>query len=137
MGTRSGDIDPDIPLFLQRELGLSAKEVDTLLNKESGLKGICDENDLREILLREDEKAKLALDMMIRRIQKYIGAYMIVLEDVDAIVFSGGIGENSSYVRERVMDNSLIKEIKALVIETNEELEIANECYKIVKEGNI
>ncbi|HFB53725.1 MAG TPA: acetate kinase [Sulfurimonas autotrophica] len=137
MGTRSGDIDPDIPLFLQRELGLSAKEVDTLLNKESGLKGICDENDLHEILLREDDRAKLALDMMIRRIQKYIGAYMIVLEDVDAIVFSGGIGENSSYVRERVMDNTLIKEIQALVIETNEELEIANECYKIVKEGNI
>ena len=132
MGTRSGDIDPDIPLFLQRELNMSAKEVDTLINKESGLKGICDENDLREILLREDEKAKLAFDIMIRRIQKYIGAYMIVLEDVDAIVFSGGIGENSSYVRERVMDNALIKEIKVLVIETNEELEIANECYKIV-----
>ncbi len=133
MGTRCGDIDPDIPLFLQRELGMNAKEVDILLNKESGLKGVCGENDLREILLREDAKAQLALDIMIRRIQKYIGAYMVLLENVDAIVFSGGIGEHSNYVRERVMDNSIIKEIKSLVIETNEEFEIANECYRIIK----
>jgi len=137
MGTRCGDIDADIPLFLERELGLSTKEVDNLLNKKSGLKGICQENDLREILLREDEKAKLALDIMIRRIQKYIGMYMIVLENVDAIVFSGGIGEHSSYVRERVMDNSIIKNMKSLVIETNEELEIANECYRVVKKEDI
>lgn len=137
MGTRCGDIDPDIPLFLQRELGMNAKEVDILLNKESGLKGVCGENDLREILLREDAKAQLALDIMIRRIQKYIGAYMVLLENVDAIVFSGGIGEHSNYVRERVMDNSIIKEIKSLVIETNEEFEIANECYRIVKEESI
>jgi len=133
MGTRCGDIDPDIPLFLQRELGLSAEEVDSLLNKESGLKGICTENDLREILLREDELAKLAVAVMVRRIQKYIGAYMVLLEDVDAIVFSGGIGEHSAYVREQVMNNSVIKNMKSLVIETNEELEIANECYRIVK----
>lgn len=137
MGTRSGDIDPDIALFLQRELGLSAKEVDTLLNKESGLKGICGENDLREILLREDELAKLALKIMVRRIQKYIGSYMVLLEDVDAIVFSGGIGEHSAYVREQVMQNGLIKNIKSLVIETNEELEIANECYRILKNEDI
>jgi acetate kinase len=133
MGTRSGDIDPEIPLFLQRELGLSAKEVDNLLNKESGLKGVCGENDLREILLREDDLAKLAVDIMVRRIQKQIGAYMVLLEDVDAIVFSGGIGEHSAYVREQVMNNAIIKNMKSLVIETNEELEIANECYRIVK----
>jgi acetate kinase len=133
MGTRCGDIDPDIPLFLQRELGLSAEKVDSLLNKESGLKGICGENDLREILLREDELAKLAVAVMVRRIQKYVGAYMVLLEDVDAVVFSGGIGEHSAYVREQVMSNSVIKNIKSLVIETNEELEIANECYRIVK----
>ncbi|QOP45217.1 acetate/propionate family kinase [Sulfurimonas paralvinellae] len=137
MGTRCGDIDPDIALFLQRELGLSTKEVDTLLNKESGLKGICGENDLREILLREDERANLALKIMVRRIQKYIGSYMVLLENVDAIVFSGGIGEHSAYVREQVMQNSVIENIKSLVIETNEELEIANECYRILKNEDI
>ena len=135
MGTRCGDIDPDIPLFLERELGLSAEEADNLLNKESGLKGICGENDLRAILLREDEHAQLALDVMIRRIQKYIGAYMVMLERVDAIIFSGGIGENSPYVREHVMDNAIIKNIQSLVIQTDEELEIANECYKIISKS--
>ncbi|SFV59892.1 Acetate kinase [hydrothermal vent metagenome] len=131
MGTRSGDIDPEIVLFLQRELGMNAEEVDIMLNKASGLKGICDANDLREILLREDDKAKLAVAVMVRRIQKYIGSYMVLLENVDAIVFSGGIGEHSASVREQVMNNSILKNIKSLVIPTNEELEIANECYRI------
>ena len=132
MGTRSGDIDPAIILYMQRELGMSVDEVDKLLNKKSGLLGICGENDLREILNSKDDNAKLALDMMIRRIQKYIGSYMMLLEDVDAIVFSGGIGENSSYIRERVMDNKLLKDINSLVIKTDEELEIANECFSLI-----
>jgi len=136
MGTRCGDIDAEIVLYLQRSLKKTPKEIEQILNKESGLLGICAENDLRTILLRNDEKAKLALAIMIRRIQKYIGAYMILLENVDAIVFSGGIGEHSQEVRDAVMDNSLLKNIKMLVIRTDEELEIANECYKIVTEGN-
>jgi len=133
MGTRCGDIDPEIVLFLQRELGKSRAEVDAILNKASGLFGICAENDLRSILLREDEAAKLAVAVMVRRIQKYIGAYMVLLEDVDAIVFSGGIGEHSEAVRKAVMDNRVLKDIKMLVIATDEELEIANECYRLLQ----
>jgi acetate kinase len=133
MGTRCGDIDPEIPLFLERVLGFSEAEVEEILNKKSGLQGICGKSDLREILQSDDDKAKLAVNIMVRRIQKYIGSYLILLENVDAIVFSGGIGENSSYIRERVMDNKIISGIKSLVIKTNEELEIANECYRILK----
>ena len=133
MGSRSGDIDPAIVLYLQRELGLSVEEVDATLNKKSGLIGVCGDNDVRNIIKSGDEKAKLAPDMMIRRIQKYIGAYLTLLPSVDAIAFSGGIGENSSYVRERVLDVAIFKEIKVLVIKTNEELEIANECVKVLK----
>ena len=135
MGSRCGDIDAEIVLYLQRELGKTAKEIEHMLNKESGLLGICGENDLREILLREDENAKLALKMMVRRIQKYIGSYMVLLENVDAIVFSGGIGENSKEIHEAVMDNAILKDIKMLVIKTDEELEIANECYRIIQKG--
>ncbi len=133
MGSRSGDIDPAIVLYMQRELGLSVDEVDNALNKESGLFGICGENDVRDILNSKDEKAKLALAMMIRRIQKYVGAYMALLGRVDAIVFSGGIGENSSYVREKVLESQMFSGIKSLVIKTNEELEIANECLRVLK----
>jgi len=133
MGSRSGDIDPAIVTYLQRELSYSYEAVDTMLNKRSGLVGICDENDVRVILNAADVRSKLAIDIMVRRIQKYIGAYMVLLEDVDAVVFSGGIGEHSEYIRERVIDNALIKNMKSLVIQTNEELEIANECYKIIE----
>ena len=133
MGTRAGDIDAEIVLYLQRKLAKTPKEVEHILNKESGLLGICGENDLREILLREDDRAKLAIDIMVRRIQKYLGAYMVLLERVDAIVFSGGIGENSHEIRDAVMDNALLKGMKTLVIKTDEELEIANECYCLIK----
>ncbi len=132
MGTRSGDIDSAILLHLQRELGFSVDEVDKLLNKESGLKGICGENDLRRIIESDDELSKLAISMMVRRIQKYIGSYMVLLERVDAIVFTGGIGENSKYIRDMVLDNQIIKNIKSLVIKTNEELEIVNESLKVL-----
>jgi acetate kinase len=135
MGTRCGDIDAEIVLYLQRELGKSQKEVEHILNKESGLLGICGENDLRAILDRDDERAKLARDMMVRRIQKYIGAYMVLLEDVDALVFSGGIGENSQEIRSAVMDNKILRDIKMLVIKTDEELEIANECYRLIQKS--
>ncbi len=152
MGTRSGDVDPAILIFMQRVLGLSIDEVDTTLNKKSGLLGICGENDVRSIMDSTDEKAKLALAMMIRRIKKYIGAYIALLGRVDAIVFSGGIGENSSYIREKALENlpfSLMidksankanatfistpsSQVKVLVIKTDEELEIAQECLKLL-----
>lgn len=134
MGTRSGDIDPAIILYMQRELGLCFDEVDELLNKKSGLFGICGDNDVRSIVESDDEKAKLALSMMIRRIKKYIGSYIALLGRVDAIVFTGGIGENSEYIREKVMQNLQVNGAKILVIKTQEELEIAREC-KIILEN--
>jgi len=130
MGSRSGDIDPAIVIYMQRELGLSFDEVDSLLNKKSGLIGICEENDVRVLLESKDKKAKLALDMMIRRIKKYIGSYMALLGKVDAIVFTGGIGENSDYIREKALENINLNGAKVLVIKTDEELEIARECIK-------
>jgi len=128
MGTRCGDIDPAIVLYMQKELGMSVDEVDKELNKKSGLIGICNNNDVRKIIESNDEKSNLALEMMIRRIQKYIGSYMVLLEEVDAIVFTGGIGENSAYIRDKILDNAILKNIKSLVIKTDEELEIAREC---------
>jgi acetate kinase len=130
MGTRCGDIDPAIAIYLQRELGLSFDEVDEVLNKKSGLLGICSKNDVRNILENSDEKSKLAIQMMIRKIQKYIGSYMALLPSIDAIVFTGGIGENSKYIRDKIMSSSLFVNTKMLVIKTNEELEIARECLK-------
>jgi len=128
MGSRSGDIDPAIIIYMQRELKMSFDDVDKLLNKESGLLGICAENDLRKIIESKDEKAKLAIQIMVRRIKKYIGSYMALLERVDAIVFTGGIGENSKYIRDKVLNSKLFDGIEILVIKTDEELEIVNEC---------
>jgi len=134
MGTRCGDIDAEIVLYLQHELGKSLEEVEHILNKESGLFGICGENDVRSILKRDDARAKLAKDIMVRRIQKYIGSYMVLLEDVDAIIFSGGIGENSEAIRQAILNNKIIKNHQVLVIKTDEELEIANECYRLISQ---
>lgn len=132
MGSRSGDIDPAIAIFMQRELGKSVDEVDKILNKRSGLLGICGENDVREILEDESENAKLALDIMIHRIKKYIGAYAALLGRVDGVVFSGGIGEHSEIVREKAMKN-LPFEVKTMVIATNEELQIAKESLTFIR----
>ena len=130
MGSRSGDIDAEIVLFMQTTLGYSVDEVDIILNKKSGLIGLCGENDVREILKRDDERAKLAIAIMVRRVQKYIGSYLALLGGkVDALVFSGGIGEHSQIIREKILDNEMFKDIKSVVIETNEELEIAQESF--------
>lgn len=128
MGTRSGDIDPAIVLYMQRDLGFSVKKIDEILNKKSGLLGICNSSDIRDILKNDDTKSKLAIDMMVRRVKKYIGSYMALLGRVDAIIFSGGIGENSEYIRDRIMDNNLAANTPVLVIKTDEELEIARQC---------
>ncbi|MDC9728238.1 MAG: acetate kinase [Methyloprofundus sp.] len=152
MGTRSGDLDPAIIFYLQDKLELSCAEIKNSLNKESGLKGICHENDMRAVhQLAEsgDKQAQLALAMVSYRIKKYIGAYFAVLGEVDAIVFTGGIGENDSVLREMccadlklfgiAVDSDKNRQVstdirhieqegmpvKILVIATNEELEIA------------
>ena len=154
MGTRSGDIDPAIIFYLGRKMGLTRDEIESLLNKNSGLKGICGVNDMREITrfaAEGDASAGLAIEMYCYRIKKYIGAYHAVLGKVDALVFTGGIGENAADIRLRScvglsqigieMDenkNNLrsdgIREIQRddcsvniLVIPTDEELEIAEQ----------
>ncbi len=158
MGTRSGDIDPAIIFYLHKKLKLKVIEIDRILNKESGLKGICGSNDMREIENRAkkgDKQAILAIEIFCYSIKKYIGAYCVAIGKVDAIVFTGGIGEHSSLVREKICDtledslgiifdnkankqhkniiNKINSKIKLLVIETNEELEIAKQTYEIIK----
>lgn len=125
MGTRSGDIDPSIVLYMIKELNISVDEVSNILNKKSGLYGISNESNLRKILEHDDENSKLALSMMIRRIRKYVGSYLTLFDSLDAVVFTGGIGENSTYIRDEVVKNLSLKNI--FVIKTNEELEIANQ----------
>lgn len=106
MGTRSGDVDPGILLYLARSRGLSIDALDKLLNKQSGLLGLSGKsNDMRELeklAADGDQDAGLALDVFCYRIRKYIGAYMAALGGLDALIFTGGIGENSSYIREHV-----------------------------------
>ena len=102
MGTRCGDIDPAIIFYLGRKTGLSRDEIEQSLNKESGLKGICGVNDMRaigELADKGDTHARLAIDMYCYRIKKYIGAYYAVLGYVDAVVFTGGIGQNAADIR--------------------------------------
>ena len=160
MGTRSGDIDPAIIPYLMHTQNISIDTVDSLLNRESGLKGICGTNEMREIIASAEngnEKSKLALEMYVYRIRKYIGAYIAVLGSVDALVFTGGIGEHAALIREMVCEgmegifgvvldkeknlseesgNRVIHDtqskIALLVIPTNEELEIARETERVI-----
>jgi acetate kinase len=109
MGTRSGDVDPAILDYIGVKEGLSMREVDMLLNKQSGLLGISGlTNDMRELLAEEkehgDRRARLAIDIFCYRARKYIGAYLAATGGADAIVFTGGIGENSPDIRRRVLD---------------------------------
>ncbi len=159
MGTRCGDLDPAVHFYLARKTGRAIEEVEVILNSESGLKGICGMNDMREIQNRADggdARAELAIDMFCYRVRKYIGAYYAALGSVDAVIFTGGIGENSAVVRARSCEglSSLgiavderknnaaaggIAEIQAeegmikiLVIPTDEEREIAHQTVEIV-----
>jgi len=108
MGTRCGDLDPAIPLFLINQLGMTAEEVDHILNKNSGLLALSGHsNDMREILQGEarcDARCKLALEIFTYRIKKYIGSYKAVLGQVHALIFTGGIGEHSSQVRAMICE---------------------------------
>jgi acetate kinase len=107
MGTRSGDIDPAIHFYLLRHTGMSADEVEKTLNSFSGLKGVSGISDMREVLDQAgngDKPARLAVRMFCYRIKKYIGSYIAVLGRLDAVVFTGGIGENSSPVRASICE---------------------------------
>ena len=160
MGTRSGDIDPSIIFFLMEQKGLSLAEVSKILNKESGIKGLTGDTDMRDVenrYFKGDKTAILAYEMYAYRIKQFIGAYAATLNGLDAIVFTAGIGENDTIVRSLVckdmdyfrieMDEAKnavrskeIREInvegaktKVLVIPTNEELEIAQLSYNLIK----
>jgi len=159
MGTRSGDIDPAIHSFLAEQESLSLAEIDNLLNKHSGLKGICGSSDLRDIEKKAsggNRDAQLALDMYVYRIRKYVGAYWAVLGHVDALVFTAGVGENAGRIRARVceglaglgveIDSDSNRELgpgtcplhtagssaAVLVVPTNEELAIAEHTRELI-----
>jgi acetate kinase len=105
MGTRSGDLDPALVSYLAHKEGVSADEIESWLNKRSGLLGLSGlSNDMRELTAAYDAepRARLAIDVFCHRARKYLGAYLAVLGGADALVFSGGIGENSSLVREKI-----------------------------------
>jgi len=107
MATRTGDIDPAVPLHLIRQLGMSVDEVDHLLNKRSGLLGLCGDVDMRAILQRResgDPAAHLAIEIYIHRLQKYIGGYLAILGGLDALVFTAGVGENAAMIRQLVAE---------------------------------
>jgi acetate kinase len=160
MGTRSGDIDPAVIFHLERVAGMSTDEIDALLNKKSGLVGLCGDNDMREIHRRMeegDERAQLAFDIYVHRLKKYIGAYCAVLGRVDAVAFTAGVGENAAPVREAAItgleslglavdaglnavrsgEARLISpggaRVAVAVVPTDEELEIARQTFELVK----
>jgi acetate kinase len=158
MGTRSGDLDPAIQGFLVTATGKPYEEIGSLFEHQSGLLGICGESDMREVVAAAQSgqaQASLALDMFCYRIKKYIGAYFAVLGGADAVVFTGGIGENSPEVRGRCCDglNALgivvdearnqvrgateiqsdDSRVKVLVVPTNEELEIAIQTVECIE----
>jgi acetate kinase len=163
MGTRSGDVDPAVVLHLVRVGGMTIDGVDELLNRRSGLAGLCGDNDMREICRRMDEgdqSAQLAFDIYVHRLKKYIGAYYAVLGNVDAVAFTAGVGQNSAPVREAALagmeglglsvDPGLNSSSEAAgprlispsgarvavaVVPTDEELEIAQQTYALVSGG--
>ncbi|WP_100614311.1 acetate/propionate family kinase [Confluentibacter citreus] len=160
MGTRSGDIDPSIIFHLKDKLKFNLKDINALLNKKSGMLGLTGYSDLRDIeamASKGNTDCLLALQMNAYRIKKYIGSYAVALNGLDAIVFTGGIGENSKYMRQLICEdleflginldtkrnNSDLRTIRAinkedskakiLVVPTNEELEIAKQSVNLFK----
>ncbi|MDD5501294.1 MAG: acetate kinase [Candidatus Omnitrophica bacterium] len=140
MGTRCGDIDPALVTHIMRRERLDAQNMERILNRESGLKGISGvSNDMRPLELKAragNKRARLAIDIFIYKIRKYIGAYMSVLGGLDALVFTAGIGENQSMIRERVccgLFSLFKKKPRVLVVSTNEELMIARQTYKLIR----
>ena len=159
MGTRSGSIDPSVLLYLIEQHGYTADKLSDLLNKKSGMLGLTGKNDMRDIarlIADGSEQAKLAFEMYVYRIKKYIGAYIAALNGLDAIIFTAGVGENDALVREKVCADmsffgiaidhdknntkgGTIREIgqsgspaRILVVATNEELEIAKQCITLL-----
>jgi acetate kinase len=160
MGTRSGDVDPALHAHLHRSLGWSMADIDTALNKASGLKGLAGHNDFREVMARRSsgaEAAALAFEVYAYRIRKYVGAYYAVLGHVHAIVFTGGVGQHNPELRTAVLSgldrlgialdaernalpvraptdvSSDSADVRTLVIPTNEEWEIARQALSLLR----
>jgi acetate kinase len=154
MGTRSGDIDPSIIFYLQREKSLSSREIEETINRKSGLLGLGGSSNMRDILSQKEKNrdARLAYEKFIYRVIKYIGSYAMILGEIDAVTFSGGIGENSSAVRadiikglkllditldesknleNKTLISSKESKIATLVIKTDEEIVIAREAVRV------
>jgi len=159
MGTRSGDIDPAVASYLERVRGLTIRQIDALLNKQSGLLGLSGlSNDMRTLLEAEaagNERARLAIDVYCYRVRKYVGAYTAVLGEVHALVFTAGVGENSPPIRARILagleplgyrldakrNRAAVRReadiatadspIRILVVPTNEELVIARDTFDL------
>jgi len=159
MGTRSGDIDPSVIFHLMEHSGYTLAQLSTLLNKQSGLLGVggsSDMRDIRKMINEGDAAATLAIKLYAYRIKKFIGAYAAVLNGIDAIIFTAGVGENDSQMREAVCSdlaylgieldpelnaayigelkeiNAAAAKVKILVIPTNEEYEIAHQCFGLI-----
>jgi acetate kinase len=159
MGTRSGDIDPSVIFHLMEHAGYTLEQLSTLVNKQSGLLGVggsSDMRDIRKMVSKGNPAAVLALKLYAYRIRKFIGAYAAVLNGIDAIIFTAGVGENDSNMREAVCTelgylgieldpdqniaykgelkeiNSPDAKVKILVIPTNEEYEIAYQCFGLL-----
>jgi acetate kinase len=157
MGTRSGDIDPAVLLHLQRIGAFDAAGLDELLNRSSGIKGLGGHGDMRDLLADPSPAARLAADVYVHRLKRYIGAYAAELGGLDALVFTAGVGENSSVIRARAVDglgflglelDPALNEARSdearvisrgavpvLVVPTNEELQIARETVEVLRGG--
>lgn len=145
MGTRSGDIDPALIAYLAERKRLTASEVTDILNKKSGLLGLTGvSNDMRDILACsrakgvKSEQCKIALDIFVYRIKKYIGAYLAAMGGLDAVVFTAGIGENSPWLVKSIendLKGIVPRGTRFMVVPTNEELLIARDTYEIIKRG--
>jgi len=139
MGTRCGDIDPALVTYIMRKLSLNVAQIDEILNRSSGLKGISGiSNDMRILSARAkagDKRARLAIDIFVYRIKKYIGAYTAIMGGCDAVVFTAGIGENQKDIRYKICQGlfrALRKKPKVFIIPTDEELMIAIKTFRLI-----
>ncbi len=160
MGTRSGDIDPGVVSYLHREAGMSVDDIESMLNQRSGLVGLAGERDFRrlsEMIESGDSAARLAYDVFIHRLRKYVGGYLAILGRTDAICFTAGVGENAAAVRLDALSgltgmgveideernsqpgkgarriSADASPVAVLVVPTNEELAIARDCLRAIK----
>ncbi len=143
MGTRSGDLDPAVVFYLMEKENFSPDRISDILNKESGLLGLSGvSNDMRDITRAArrsgvlGRQSRIAIEMFIYRIEKYIGAYQAAMNGLDAVIFTAGVGENNPWIMKRVkrdLNNISAKKVKFLIIPTDEELLIARDTYNIIK----